>query len=286
MRTRRGLAISFSSIGDMHLSGSGNVTAALESYGQALTIRESLAAADPANVQTRHDLAISHLKMGAGLRKKGALVQAMASYRKALTIFAALAAASPVNVQARRDLIHCHRRIGETQTESGDPASALASHRQAMALAESLSAAVPENAQARVEILLCHENIGEALSKMGRLPEALESYRKELRMAEAMAANDPANAESRFDLAMAYSKLGQTQEALASHVMTPPGERAEKWREARSWFQRSLDIFLDLRKRGPIRAVYAGEMEKVGKEISRCDASLAKYQKRAARPGK
>jgi len=149
-------------------------------------------------------------------------------------------------------------------------------------LAESLSAAVPENAQARVEILLCHENIGEALLKLGRLPEALESYRKELRLAEAMAASDPGNAENRFDLAMTYSKLGQTQAALTSQSKTPSGERIERWREARSWFQRSLDIFLDQRQRGPIRAVYAGEMEKVGKEIARCDAALSKFQPSAA----
>ena len=149
-------------------------------------------------------------------------------------------------------------------------------------MAESLSAAVPENAQARVEILLCHENIGEALLKLGRLPEALESYRKELRLAEAMAASDPGNAENRFDLAMTYSKLGQTQAALTSQSKTPSGERIERWREARSWFQRSLDIFLDQRQRGPIRAVYAGEMEKVGKEIARCDAALSKFQPSAA----
>jgi tetratricopeptide (TPR) repeat protein len=204
----------------------------------------------------------------------------MASYREALTIFTALSEASPVNVQARRDLIHCHRRIGEMQTGSGDLAGALASHRQAMSLAESLSAAVPENAQARVEILLCHENIGETLSKLGRLSEALESYRRELHLAEDMAAGDPGNAESRFDLAMTCSKIGQTQAALASSPKTPSGERVERWREARSWLQRSLDIFLGQRKNGPIRAIYAGEMDKVGKEISKCDAALAGFHKK------
>lgn len=286
VRTRRGMAISFSSIGDMRLSGGGDAAAAMENYARALAIRESLAAADPVNVQTRRDLAISHLKMGAGLRKQRALAQAMVSYRKALAIFAALSATSPANTQARRDLIHCHRRIGEAQTESGDLVGALASHRQALSLAESLSAAAPENAQARVEILLCHENIGEALAKLGRLREAMESYRNELRLAEALAASDPANAENRFDLAMTCSKLGQTQAALASQSKTTRDERIEGWREARSWFQRSLDIFLDQRRRGPIRAVYAGEMEKVEKEISHCDAALSKFQPSAAIAGR
>lgn len=206
----------------------------------------------------------------------------MVAYRKALTIFSTLSEASPANVQARRDLIKCHRRIGEVQTESGDLSSALASHRQTLALAESLSAAVPENNPAHVEILLSHENIGNALSKLGRLPEALESYQKELRLVEALVASDPGNAEHRFDLAMTYSKLGQTRATLTSQSKTPRDERIERWREARSWFQRSLDIFLDQRRRGPIRAIYAGEMEKVGKEISRCDAALSKFQPSAA----
>lgn len=77
---------------------------------------------------------------------------------------------------------------------------------------------------------------------------------------------------------MTYSKLGQTQAALASQSKTTRGERIERWREARSWFQRSLDIFLDQRQRCLIRAVYAGEIEKVGKEISRRDAALSKFQ--------
>ena len=51
-------------------------------------------------------------------------------------------------------------------------------------------------------------------------------------------------------------------------------ERREYWATARDTFQRSLDIWVDLRNRGIITGVDAGKAEEIRREIAKCDAAL------------
>ena len=68
--------------------------------------------------------------------------------------------------------------------------------------------------------------------------------------------------------------LGGAYAALAESEKLPAGEEREFWRTARDNYQRSLDIYLDTRKRGIATSEDAGD--KVTAEIARCDTALAR----------
>ncbi len=101
---------------------------------------------------------------------------------------------------------------------------------------------------------------------------ALESYRKALTYYEALkAANPRVGADSEL-----YANLGKVHTMLASDAKIPPAERIGHWREARGWYQRSLDAWLDRRHRGMINKDNANKPEEVAREIAKCDAALRK----------
>ncbi|MGH9769524.1 MAG: hypothetical protein ACREAB_19030, partial [Blastocatellia bacterium] len=124
------------------------------------------------------------------------------------------------------------------------------------------------------------------LLKMGDLRQALEAYQNGQGLAEELATADPKSAESRFEMALFHSKVGKAYAALAARISLPSGQSIERWRNARSLFQRSLDILLELQSRGALRALQAGEPERIKKELARCDAALAGFQRSTARTGR
>ena len=125
-----------------------------------------------------------------------------------------------------------------------------------------------------------YESIGDALAQMGDKSGALESYRRALSVREAMAAADPNDTVTRGDLANAYANLGEVYAMLAAEAQTPLGKSRDYWREARSWYQRSLNLYHEMRAQGALRKSDAGEPDKIIGKIAQCEAALAKTRKR------
>ena len=76
--------------------------------------------------------------------------------------------------------------------------------------------------------------------------------------------------------AQAYIYLGEVYSTLATSRKTAPGEGREHWRDARSMYQHSLDIWQGLQKRGILSVPDAGEPEEIARDIAKCDAGLGK----------
>jgi len=129
---------------------------------------------------------------------------------------------------------------------------------------------------------LARSNVAVAFDKMGQLfwasgdnVKPLEHYRRALAIRQKLSADYPNNVEARVNLALARAKIGEAFAALASQEKIPARKRIERWREARAWFQRSLDVFLEMQTRGALSPANAGEMERVKKELSRCDVEIS-----------
>jgi hypothetical protein len=50
----------------------------------------------------------------------------------------------------------------------------------------------------------------------------------------------------------------------------------QRWREAHSWYRRSLDIYLDLRNRSSLASGERNQPDAIANEIAKCDAAIAK----------
>ena len=92
-------------------------------------------------------------------------------------------------------------------------------------------------------------------------------------MFEKLAARSPANAKTQTDLALTYYDLGVAQSKLAQ-AGSASFNSTEDWRQARSWYQKSLDVWQDLRSHGTPRSADASKPEELAKEIARCDAHV------------
>jgi hypothetical protein len=99
----------------------GDGPGALAAYRTGLTIREALAARDPANTEWQRDLSVSHDRIADVLVVQGDGPGALAAYRKGLAIAEALAARDPANTQWQRDLVLGFMKLSEV---TGDNAYA------------------------------------------------------------------------------------------------------------------------------------------------------------------
>lgn len=65
---------------------------------------------------------------------------------------------------------------------------------------------------------------------------------------------------------------------LALTKATPASRQIEQWRQAESWYQRSVNLWLDLRNRGVVSQADAKESDKVGQELQKSKTALSKLQ--------
>jgi serine/threonine protein kinase/Flp pilus assembly protein TadD len=274
VEARRGLFISFTKIGDV-LALTGDPTAARENYHQAVAVIERLSSENPENALFRRDLSIGYDNIGDMLKQTGDLAAALQSYRTSLAITEALAAKDPTNVQLRRDVAASYDRIGNVLA-SKDAVAALQSYRKSLAISETLLANNPNDAELRRSVARSHSRIGHVLASTGDAVGALESQRKALMISEALSAEDPTNTWFLRDLAVAYTKLGEAHTVFASKSTAPVNKRTEHWRQARSWHQKSLNLWLDMRNRGILRGSDASVLDEIAREITKCDAALVK----------
>jgi tetratricopeptide (TPR) repeat protein len=300
----------------------GDTAGAFESYQKSQAILEQLIAANFANREARLELANDLLRVGPIMGRSGDSAGALESHRRGLAILEQLVADEPNNTELRdqlgdnyqtlefmlmqardmsgafesarkavtqfEELVAADRNNPANQVAAGDITGGIESLRKSQAIREATSAADPTNARNRRDLALAYFEYANLLARSGRAAGAMEYYRKVVAIREAMSATDPTNIRDRRDLAVSYSKLGELHSAIASDSKSPATKQIASWREARSWYQRSLDILLDIREKGLLTAsgIQLGAMispsslkvEIISNEIARCDGALAKLQ--------
>jgi eukaryotic-like serine/threonine-protein kinase len=281
---RQDLAISLDSIADTLLK-TGDAQTALDDVRKALAIRQSLSAADPNNITAKRNLAISYYKVAEMLSALDNNSESVEYGMKALAAFEQLAAADPTNAKARRELSVSYNRTGDLLWASDDKSGALARYRQSLKIREELSAADPTNAQATRDLAIGYGNVGSTLAALGDEAETSEKLSKSLRLFEALSAKDPANAVARRDVAVCYTTIADAQTVLASFPSMPAAKQEQHWREARSWYKRGLDLFVELHNLSEQRSTEADQPEKIFASIKKCDEALARLRN-SAHPGK
>jgi non-specific serine/threonine protein kinase/serine/threonine-protein kinase len=274
---RRDLSMSHNRIGDM-MAATGDPAGALQSYRQALAMREALSAQDPTDAIARRDVTVNLNKIGGMLVEMGDIGGALKNYRQALAMREELLAADPTNARARMDLALSYDNIGRVLSKTGDAAGALENYRRALTIRESLSAQDPTNAEIRRYVAASHTFIGDVLAGKKDSSGALQRYRQAATIIERLLAQDPNDVESRRDAANVYSRLGGVYATLASGRPMSIADQIEQWRQAQSWYQRSLDVWLDMRNRSILSGADADQPDKVFQELTKSKMALTKLQ--------
>ncbi|HEY7443533.1 MAG TPA: serine/threonine-protein kinase [Vicinamibacterales bacterium] len=267
----RELAAGYDKVGNILLV-IGDKDLALQHYGQAQSVRQRLVEVDPKNAELLRDLSISFDKIGNVMEEKNDLAAALANYRQALQINRDLAAKDETNSQLQLDVSISHRQIGDVLAKSNDLTGALRSHSQALDIRQRSAAADPKNTEVQEDLAESYDRMGEVQQKAADAGGALESYLEALKIRQTLAA-DLTNSEARASLASTFANLGRLYSSMAS--TESPGQQAAHWHEARSYFQQSLDVLVDLRARGALTPGQSGELDQITAELAKCDDALA-----------
>ena len=272
---QRDVAVSYFEIGEA-LTALGDITGALASRQKMLPIFQSLADKDPSNANNRRTVALSYKKVGATLARLERLDEALASYAKALEMDEAALSADPTNASRRIDLSFSVSDYGYVLARAGKTAPALENYRRALQIREELVAADLKDERARSSLATTYAKLGWVLSLMGNLTSSVDHFRKAIAIREAMIAAYPGNVPNRADLGGLYGEIGDSFARAADAPGTPARERTERLREARSWYQRSLDSLGDLAREKGEQAVSASFVEDIRAKLVRCEETLKK----------
>lgn len=271
---RRNLAISYIKLGDRSYTTL-DYGKALDFYQQALARYEVLFAEDKLNTAVRREMATTLDSAGKMLQLMNRFDEAMAQHRRALELREAGLADDPKNELLRGDLTVTTELIGETLAGKHNLAGALEWHRKTLALREGVFTADPAFADANRHIAISHQQIGDVLLARGNFAEAEEHYREAQTRLESLAGKDAANLEMSRALAGCYARFGKLHAALAAKMNV---RQAEYWRQARSWFERSLEVRQSKMPGSLLSPVDTQDKQRIMNELAACDAALAKLE--------
>jgi hypothetical protein len=139
---------------------------------------------------------------------------------------------------------------------------------------EALAAADPKDERAGSAVATSHVKIGWVLATAGDRVASLDHFRKGIAMREALVAANPANESHRLALSDMYDTLGDAWASWAASSQTSAAKRGEDWREARSAYQRSIDLLTAIVHEKGEQAVQAATFNGIKEKLAKCDAAL------------
>jgi len=272
--TRRLYSVAYEHIGSA-LMQSGDLGGALENNRKALTIRAALATDFPLNSDYQRTLLVSYYNEGEILSAMGRWREALESYRKDLALARKLSAADPKNEQYRGDLAYALVREGDMLVKLSDPGNALSSYRRSEEMRAADVRADSSHLWKRSSLIEARAKICKTLARLEQAANAAAQCESTLALMQSTAV-DAGNAAIRGFFADTYADLGEAFAALAQRTSIANDERTRQWRSARDMYQRSSDIWQDMKRRGTLSKVDAAKPDSAAREVARCDAALSK----------
>ena len=271
---RRSIATSYHTIGEV-MTELGDFSAAFDSFQKETRIFEELLAQDPRSPSAQRNVAIAYKKLGAVLEKNGDRTAALSNYRKAIALDEVRAGADPNNAQAQLDVSFGYASIGYALSTTGDFAGSLENYQRALVRRERVAAADPRDVNAQDQVVRAHLSIGQVLRKAGRHEASIQQFNQALKIVSDRDAADPGNPAVRERLSAVYAALAEANAALASGASVT-GERTRRWRDARAWTRKSLDVWEERRVSGTLSAANRSEVDALAALAATCDVELAR----------
>lgn len=293
---------------------SGDFKGALETYRNYLANAEALLAADATDKRNLRNLAIANLKVGDALMSITDYAGALPHYEKSLDGFSGLAASDHNNASASRELgLSCARMaIVYRRLEQYEKAAEY--NLKAIEQQKRLAAADPANVQIRFDIATSYANLSDNYLQMKRLDDAATSIREAIRIFSEALARNPDYLQSQGNLGGTYityaeillakrdanGALGNYRKALSilereplrraqtkslanayegmgnAHLLrAKASKQAEHFKEARGWYQKSLDLWRALDEQGKVASADKTTPGKIAQKIEQCNAAVA-----------
>ncbi len=270
---REYLTGAFNFTASLYVDG-GDLAEALDYYRRALSIDQSLARENSTNSYLQREMAVDYSDICNVLRNTGDNAGSLENGRQALAIFERVSAADPDDANIAKDLAIMHQNMGVTLTKLKDYAGASEHYRTSVRILEGLAAKNPADAELQMRKEWGYYRLSDVQSLAGDTAHAIENAQHARSVLEALVAANAKNSTAAKYLAVVYTQLGKCHALLATASGTTPDQRVNRWREAREFYQKSLDIYQDLKSKGTLSAADSGKPDEVAREIARCDKAL------------
>jgi tetratricopeptide (TPR) repeat protein len=274
---REALAYAYVTLGDVlgnpDVPNLGDAKAALENYRRDLDIRAKLTAEDPTSKDRRLWKAATCQRVGNMLQATRDTKGALENYQEALAIEDSLAKEYPNDTVYQREVAIDYQLLSMASIDAGDLKAALDFQNKNIAIWEELAKADPRNVNAKSDLSVGYMRMIDVLAKTGDVSVSMEDAAEELAIDEKMLALNPANADAQHNQAVAHQQLGKAHLLLASNTTKPAEQQRRKWQAARNEFQQSLDIWNEIKRKGPL-SVDTEKPGEVAAEIAKCEAAL------------
>lgn len=272
---RRNRSLAHKQIGDI-LMRTHDPRAALAQYRAALDIDRELTSVDPGNSQADLDLSFSESKVGSALGKLGQTREALSSLRSGVERQESLVAKDPHHILLYNHLANSYTLLANCLLDSADTKAAVAYYRKAVAARLALAERSPNSNSNRRALAECHMNLAKALGLSDR-EEALKQYSNAVELLEYLNTADRSNTPYRIALADALSNTARLYVRMAG-LDGKPSTRLQYWTKAKSFYQRSQELWLELGRNGKVPPARGQTIQEVSGELARCNDSLAKLQ--------
>jgi tetratricopeptide (TPR) repeat protein len=274
-----------SSIIGLALEMDGRFQSALAYYDRELATFKSRVERDPQDMMARSDLSGAYYDVGDTLVKMGRFKDGLATIRRAIALDKELVFVDPKR-GALRNLLAQHRVAeAEALNKVGDAAGALQSYKEARSLYQSLAELDDLNLDARLNVSATDAKIAATYLRLRQVDDAREAYLRALQVSEPPAGGNPPNLQAQYTLADTYSGLGDVALRLVGRT-SHPIEQLRYWREASSWYEKSLGIWHMIPNQSVISPSEfdVGDPEQVASHLTVCKASLEKLKSSTAAP--
>jgi len=253
---------------------------AKEFYEKSLAVYQLLGAANPANRWYQSQLSFAHKHIGSVLLIQKQLPAALDHYRSALAIDELNLKLDPENVQARYNITYSYSDTGLILLQQGEYDAALQYYGKALQIREALALADPQDLRTRRGVANTYNYIGGVYLSKGDFPQSLDSYKKALVIRQALSEKDSANEGPKFEVADTEARIGKVYAAKASLAHTTASERLRFCREANSWMQKALPVYLERKAKGKLAGNDVDMPGSLSQQVDKCKQTIA----RLARP--
>jgi eukaryotic-like serine/threonine-protein kinase len=254
LEVHRRLAGSYATMG-IRANGEGKIAESAEYFRKAQAVDEAVMAAEPSNISFRRESAVTLSNLGVALLKLGDKQGALDHARKALALYQELVEADKNDANASKDLAIGYRNLGQASSEAGEKAGASESYLKSINVFEDLVAKEPNNAYNRRQLALTYLRMSQLMSSTNDLSRAITYGNQAVPILEKLVAADATNLAVLRTLADVYSQLGKCH--------------AKNWELARPWYQKSLNIWQDMKAKGTLAGADKTKLEEVEREIAK-----------------
>ena len=251
---------------------------AVDAYRRVVEINERILRAKPMNAPFMREAAVGNRNLSLSLVKMNQVGQAREYGDRAMHLFEQIAKDDPKNVEARVWLADSYYGQGYVLMNAKENAAALQYLDRSVAIYAAAAQERPGEAPP-VGLRTAYQLIAEVTTKMGDTVRGIASAQHEIEIDDRLLKADPKNAGAERNLGLARRQIAKAHEVNGMRTTTSRQQSIAEYREARIWYQRSLDVFLGQKARGTLIPMYASELNDTPRALERCDRALTTLER-------